>query len=342
MLLDFGAARQIIERRTAAPTAILKPNFAPIEQYGDAGAVSQGPWSDVYSLAAVLHYCLIGRAPVPATARVLQDELPRLLDLRDELVASDGSRYSADFLAAIDAALSLLPEGRPQTAAQFRARLHGELMPAAVAAATAPPALPANAPVPAMTYLPTTAVARNVVPDAAVGEPPGPLLEPVAGSAISAAAPSSAPAPAVVQRRWPARAAAVVIAAVAAIVAGQALRPSEPRAMAVESLSLPAMPAAAARSTPTGTGTSAAARPHSQSERRATANAVPPAAPAPRTAKPGPSATRAATVRGICGDRSFMARQVCTFRQCRKPEFAGDPDCASHSPQDNEPAGYGS
>ena len=45
VLLDFGAARHVLADRTQTLTAILKPQFAPIEQYADAQAMRQGPWT---------------------------------------------------------------------------------------------------------------------------------------------------------------------------------------------------------------------------------------------------------------------------------------------------------
>lgn len=141
VLLDFGAARHVIGDHTQSLTAILKPNFAPIEQYADSSLLRQGPWSDIYSLGAVLYFCLIGRAPVPAALRVLDDELPSLRALRQELVAADGSHYSEALLGAIDAALAVRPEARPQDVAALRAALHGEVqpLPAGVIALPAPP-----------------------------------------------------------------------------------------------------------------------------------------------------------------------------------------------------------
>ena len=70
-LLDFGCAR---EATTGAETMtiMLKPGFAPLEQYDGRG---QGPWTDVYALCATLYYCLTGEVPPPATYRFRQDNL---------------------------------------------------------------------------------------------------------------------------------------------------------------------------------------------------------------------------------------------------------------------------
>ena len=55
MLLDFGAARRVISDRSQTLTAILKPNYAPIEQYAESTGLRQGPWTDFYALGATLH-----------------------------------------------------------------------------------------------------------------------------------------------------------------------------------------------------------------------------------------------------------------------------------------------
>jgi serine/threonine protein kinase len=125
VLLDFGAARRVISDQQSL-TAILKPSFAPIEQYGESTQMRQGAWTDLYALAAVLYFCITGRPPSTATSRVLNDEMPKLLAVRDALRAANGSPYSEALLATIDAALSVGPQARPQTAAAFRDSLNGE------------------------------------------------------------------------------------------------------------------------------------------------------------------------------------------------------------------------
>lgn len=119
LLLDFGAARRVIGDLTQALTVMVKPGYAPLEQYADTVRMKQGPWTDVYALAAVAHFMLTGRAPPPAVGRVLADDyVPLVVQLR--------GRYSESLLGAIDAALALRPEQRPPSIAALRALLATE------------------------------------------------------------------------------------------------------------------------------------------------------------------------------------------------------------------------
>nr|WP_255543081.1 serine/threonine-protein kinase [Azospirillum sp. INR13] len=77
-LLDFGAARQTA-RPGAGMTVILKPGYAPPEQYSNEGR--QGAWSDVYALCATIYLALTGRTPPDATARFMNDKVPRPSEL---------------------------------------------------------------------------------------------------------------------------------------------------------------------------------------------------------------------------------------------------------------------
>lgn len=134
VLLDFGAARRVISDKSQALTAILKPAYAPIEQYAEVGSVRQGPWTDIYALGATLHYLLLGRPPPPATARAVHDDMSALA--RQRLPGC-----SEHFLGTIDWMLSPRPADRPQSVAQLRAALDGQALPPAHApAAKAAPA----------------------------------------------------------------------------------------------------------------------------------------------------------------------------------------------------------
>jgi len=121
VLLDFGAARKVIGDRTQTLTAILKPNFAPVEQYADIAGMRQGPWTDLYAVSAVLHYLLSGQPPTPAVARAVRDSLP----LHKALPGG----VSASFLRCVDWGLAVAPDDRPQKVAQMRDALSGRLTP---------------------------------------------------------------------------------------------------------------------------------------------------------------------------------------------------------------------
>lgn len=113
LLLDFGAARRVIEDLTHSPTAILKPGFAPIEQYAKISGMRQGAWTDVYALAAVVYFLITGARPPPAVMRMLDDDM---VPARE---AGKG-RYSDAFLATIDKALAVRPEQRIQSMSELR------------------------------------------------------------------------------------------------------------------------------------------------------------------------------------------------------------------------------
>jgi serine/threonine protein kinase len=112
VLLDFGAARRVLNDRTQALTVILKPGYAPIEQYAESPNMKQGPWTDLYALASVIYFAITGRPPAPAVARAMNDPVTPLVDLA-------AGRYSETFLCAIDAAMAVNPEDRPQNIAEF-------------------------------------------------------------------------------------------------------------------------------------------------------------------------------------------------------------------------------
>ena len=143
LLLDFGAARRVIGDMTQALTVILKPGYAPVEQYAEIPGMKQGPWTDVYALAAVVHYAIVGKTPPPSVGRLLGDSYV-------PLAQAAAGRYSPGFLAAIDHALAVKPDDRTASIDQLRAELGlGHDLPAPAAAPTpARPQAPAAGPPP--------------------------------------------------------------------------------------------------------------------------------------------------------------------------------------------------
>jgi len=120
VLLDLGAARHAINDQDRKHTAVLKVNYAPIEQYSDGDEeLRQGPWSDLYSLAAVVHGCLCNDTPLPATLRSIRDRMVSFSRVARTVKRQFGVEYSAPFVAAIAQSLALKPEDRPQSIDAF-------------------------------------------------------------------------------------------------------------------------------------------------------------------------------------------------------------------------------
>jgi hypothetical protein len=209
LLLDFGAARRVIGDMTQALTVILKPGYAPVEQYAEIPGMKQGPWTDVYALAAVVHFAIVGKTPPPSVGRLLNDTYV-------PLVQAMAGRYSDTFLRAIDRALTVRPEERTQSIAQFRQEMGldrdtpAAALPSSFSLAAAPravaglsPASPLTAnsgaaPLPRKTALLASGAAAVAVAALAWGAYSwlSPAPRAVAGSDPAAAAPPAAITPA--------------------------------------------------------------------------------------------------------------------------------------------------
>lgn len=113
VLLDFGSARQIIGDITKGMTVILKPGYAPVEQYADDDSMLQGAWTDLYSLSAVMYFAITKEAPPTSIARMVKDTLLTLQ-------AQAPAKFNHRFLAAIDKGLAVQASDRPQTIDEFR------------------------------------------------------------------------------------------------------------------------------------------------------------------------------------------------------------------------------
>ncbi len=116
VLLDLGSARRILGELQHALTVVIKPGYAPIEQYVDDPPTQQGPWTDIYAIGAVLYFAVTGTAPTASVSRMLKDTLP-------PLATTPRNGFSPSFLGAIDRALALQATDRPQSIGELRALL---------------------------------------------------------------------------------------------------------------------------------------------------------------------------------------------------------------------------
>ncbi|MEO1205429.1 MAG: protein kinase [Pseudomonadota bacterium] len=117
VLLDFGAARYAVGELTGTTAAIVSRGYSPHEAYATDNKL-QGPWTDIYGLAATIHRALSGKEPTESTLRVLEDALVPASQLK----LADPT-FRENFLHSIDWGLSVLPNNRPRSVEEWRAEL---------------------------------------------------------------------------------------------------------------------------------------------------------------------------------------------------------------------------
>jgi tetratricopeptide (TPR) repeat protein len=116
ILVDFGASRLEIKQHSRLVSAmIFKSGYSAPEQYTSSGH-RYGPWTDIYAFGATLHRAVTGNRPIEATARSLSDD-------QEPVIRVAKGKYRPSFLKAIDWALKVRPSERPQSVAEWRAKL---------------------------------------------------------------------------------------------------------------------------------------------------------------------------------------------------------------------------
>ena len=112
ILLDFGAARQAAAGDLARSiSVVLTEGYAPLEQY--QRRTPQGPWTDVYGLAATLLRMVTGQIPAAALDRLGNDPLAQ----------SNFAGLPDALKPALKRAMAVKPGDRYQTATEFRLAL---------------------------------------------------------------------------------------------------------------------------------------------------------------------------------------------------------------------------
>lgn len=335
VLLDLGAARRAIVDSSHKHTAILKVNYAPIEQYADAQDLQEGPWTDLYAVAAVMHGCLCNEPPLPATFRVLRDRMPSCARVAKTVETHFGLSYSATFIKTVDHALAIQPHMRPQSVEAFvreihlrtpkdmprfdwRAKLGVDL---ALAEPASPQALLPTRPQPHVGAPADTTRPQGRAEDLAADKLPGHQ------NTLRR------------QSRWGWSVLATVVALGAGYFAVQAAAPKNGPA-AIASSSAAVAPTVISVSTPTAVPlpvptAAAAAEPlrtelpvkHKETERRVPVREKEVATAASTSKSDSARAPGVAAVRSnpekLCADRNFLTHSLCVHSECQKPEFAG-------------------
>lgn len=114
-LIDFGAAKHASELANLRADIVLKQGYAPIEQY--SRTAPQGPYTDLYAVAALFYRMLTGMKPLPANERIEQDSLIPPSQMGIELPEQ------AEM--AMMCCLNVQPQYRLQSADEFMEALDG-------------------------------------------------------------------------------------------------------------------------------------------------------------------------------------------------------------------------
>ena len=116
LLIDFGAARQVLSAEGMKLPPLYTPGFAAPEMHARRELL--GPWSDIYSIGATMYACLAAAAPQPADARLAQD---LVVPARKAFAG----KYATELLEIIDWCLELDHLRRPQSVRALQKALLG-------------------------------------------------------------------------------------------------------------------------------------------------------------------------------------------------------------------------
>ncbi len=117
ILIDFGAARQAIGEKGHSLSIILKPGYAPEEQYRSKGV--QGAWTDIYAVAATYYHLLVGQQPPESLERMVHEDIA--------LPSKTGVEISENEENALMKALAVKASDRYQSIVDFQAGLLGKV-----------------------------------------------------------------------------------------------------------------------------------------------------------------------------------------------------------------------
>lgn len=116
LLLDFGAIQSFPKSHLGKQSKILTKGYSPIEQHDLSSQL--GPWTDIYAVGASMRNCLELKTPVPAQDRARQDTLVPAVKVFKR-------KFSEQLLKAIDWAMAVQPEDRPQSVEELLKALAG-------------------------------------------------------------------------------------------------------------------------------------------------------------------------------------------------------------------------
>ena len=106
VLIDFGAAREVLNKEVFFVRPMYTPGFAAPEMYKRDATL--GPWTDIYAVGACMYACMQGFPPNDAPQRISKDRLGVSLSRLRGV-------YSDHLLEVVKWCMALDPLARPQS-----------------------------------------------------------------------------------------------------------------------------------------------------------------------------------------------------------------------------------
>ncbi|WP_225781115.1 serine/threonine-protein kinase [Xenophilus sp. Marseille-Q4582] len=117
VMIDFGAAREVLSKEGNFIRPMYTPGFAAPEMYRRDS--SMGPWTDIYAIGACMYACMHGYPPNDAPQRIEKDRLSLSLSRLRGV-------YSDDLIEVVEWCMTLDPLSRPQSVFALQKELSRE------------------------------------------------------------------------------------------------------------------------------------------------------------------------------------------------------------------------
>ena len=117
VMLNFGAAREVLNKEGNFTRPMYTPGFAAPEMYRRDSTM--GPWTDIYAIGACIYSCMQGYPPNDAPQRLEKDRLALSLTRMRGV-------YSDNLIEVVEWCMSLDPLSRPQSVFALQKELSRE------------------------------------------------------------------------------------------------------------------------------------------------------------------------------------------------------------------------
>jgi eukaryotic-like serine/threonine-protein kinase len=114
VLIDFGAAREVLHKDGGFTQPMYTPGFAAPEMY--RRETQLGPWTDIYAIGACIYSMMIGYPPPDVLKRRANDNVPTMLMRK-------ATNYSDKLIEVVEWCMSLDPLARPQSVFELQSAL---------------------------------------------------------------------------------------------------------------------------------------------------------------------------------------------------------------------------